>query len=52
MEGFWRQLYDPDYIHKPVYAAGYYSDEIASTDYIYYKRVKKWHDANKYLTDL
>lgn len=45
MLGFWRQLYDPDYLPQPVWKPGYYEvEKVQKTDSIYFQKVRKWHD--------
>lgn len=46
MQGFWRQLYDPDYVPREVYKAGYYTlESMRESGSQFYKRTKIWHDA-------
>lgn len=45
MQGFWRQLYNPDYSPVAVYEAGYYevqNEPIANSNF--YRKVKTWVD--------
>lgn len=46
MEGFWRQLYNPDYIPEEIYQAGEYEEKIElGQSSIYYKKYKEWSDS-------
>lgn len=50
MEGFWRQLYNPDYIAQEVYQAGSYNDKIdKGSSNIYFRKYKEWSDS--YVSD-
>lgn len=43
MQGFWRQLYDPEYIPEIIYDKGHYEDSIeTNSSNTYYKRTKVW----------
>lgn len=43
MEGFWRQLYNPQYVPQLVYAPGEYQETTIQDDNVYVK-TKKWID--------
>ena len=42
MQGFWRQLYDPNYIPDPVYTNGHYTSINVEDGSGYYKKQKQW----------
>lgn len=46
MEGFWRQLYNPDYIPVAKYQMGEYTTEIIESEENshYFSKIKKWSD--------
>ena len=51
MEGFWRQLYNPEYLPQLTYTKGSYEnsvEKVSSSNY--YTTVKKWNDA--YVSDI
>lgn len=51
IEGFWRQLYNPDYEPQLIYSPGkYVSDKEIIEDSIYYKRIQRWEEAK--ITDV
>lgn len=44
LQGFWRQLYNPEYEPVPIYNAGYYTTEnVALGNSNYWTRAKVWH---------
>lgn len=46
MQGFWRQLYNPDYTPKEVYKAGYYeTTNVHQDDSVYFMKQRTWRDA-------
>ena len=45
LQGFWRQLYNPDYVPSVVYEPGSYQNNvIKNSGSIYFKYVKEWSD--------
>ena len=45
MEGFWRQLYNPEYLPQPVWKDGHYVEEqVQKEGSVYYQKVRTWHD--------
>ena len=42
MQGFWRQLYNPDYVPIPTYSKGYYKNTLKTNAQGYYVRKKVW----------
>lgn len=46
MQGFWRTLYNPDYVPKPIYKAGYYTTQKQRLENSrYYQKQKIWTDS-------
>ena len=45
MLGFWRQLYNPDYLPQPVWKPGHYEvEKIQKQDSAYFQKVRQWYD--------
>ena len=43
MEGFWRQLYNPDYVPVAEYQMGQYNDKtVQGTNSVYFTKTKEW----------
>lgn len=43
MEGFWRQLYNPEYLPQPVWKAGHYEEEqVQKEGSVYFQKVRAW----------
>lgn len=50
MQGFWRQLYNPEYTPEPIYTPGYYTEENVEQSNGFYSKQKLWHQ--RALTDI